>query len=97
MTATVDPSATAPPDARPLVTVRGLSFHRGERVIFQNVDLDIPRGKITAIMGPSGTGKTTLLRLMGGQIRPEAGRVEVDGLCVHELNRQELYRLRQRM
>ena len=97
MTATVDPSATAPPDARPLVTVRGLSFHRGERVIFQNVALDIPRGKITAIMGPSGTGKTTLLRLIGGQLRPDAGRIEVDGACVHELGRRELYQLRKRM
>lgn len=97
MTATVDPSAIAPPDARPLVTVRGLSFHRGERVIFQNVDLDIPRGKITAIMGPSGTGKTTLLRLIGGQLRPDAGRIEVDGACVHELGRRELYQLRKRM
>lgn len=84
-------------DERPLVTVRGLSFRRGDRLIFQNVDLDIPRGKITAIMGPSGAGKTTLLRLIGGQIRPDAGRIEVDGSCVHELGRKELYQLRKRM
>lgn len=97
MAATVDPSATAPPDARPLVTVRGLSFHRGERVIFQNVDLDIPRGKITAIMGPSGTGKTTLLRLITGQIRPESGSVRVDGREVARLDRAGLYELRRHM
>lgn len=97
MTATVDPSAIAPPDARPLVTVRGLSFHRGERVIFQNVDLDIPRGKITAIMGPSGTGKTTLLRLIGGQLRATGGTVEVEGRDVARLSGSELYALRRRM
>ncbi|MBL8251116.1 MAG: ABC transporter ATP-binding protein [Candidatus Competibacter sp.] len=80
-----------------LVTVRGLSFRRREHVIFKNVDLDIPRGKVTAIMGPSGSGKTTLLRLLGGQIRPDAGLIEVDGLPVPELGRRELYQLRQRM
>lgn len=90
-------SAIAPPPSRQLITVRNLSFRRGERVIFQNVDLDIPRGKVTAIMGPSGTGKTTLLRLIGGQIRPDAGTIEVDGLQVPELGRRELYQLRKRM
>jgi len=80
-----------------LVTVRGLSLRRGERVIFQNVDLDIPRGKVTAIMGPSGAGKTTLLRLISGQIRPDAGRIEVDGICIHTLRQRELYQLRKRM
>ena len=90
------PSA-APPSVDSLVTVRDLSFWRGDRVVFRGVDLDIPRGKVTAIMGPSGTGKTTLLRLIGGQIRPDAGRVEVDGLRVHELGRHELYQLRMRM
>ena len=97
MSATAVPAPFATPDEPPLVTVRGLSFRRGERVIFQNVDLDIPRGKVTAIMGPSGTGKTTLLRLIGGQLRPDAGRIEVDGACVHELGRRELYQLRKRM
>ena len=86
-----------PPCHGKLVTVRDLSFRRGDRIIFHNVDLDIPRGKVTAIMGPSGTGKTTLLRLIGGQIRPDAGRIEVDGLCVHEIGRRELYQLRKRM
>lgn len=79
------------------VTVRALSFQRGERTIFDRVDLDIPRGKVTAIMGPSGTGKTTLLQLISGQLRPDAGRIEVDGVCVHQLQRHELYQLRQRM
>ncbi len=77
--------------------MRGLSFQRGERLIFDRVDLDIPRGKVTAIMGPSGTGKTTLLQLISGQLRPDAGHIEVDGVCVHQLQRRELYQLRQRM
>lgn len=80
-----------------LVRVRGLSFRRGERVIFDEVDLDIRRGEITAIMGPSGTGKTTLLKLISGQLRPDAGSIEVDGLQVRRLGRSELYRLRTRM
>lgn len=80
-----------------LVRIRGLSFSRGDRVIFDGVDIDIPRGKITAIMGPSGTGKTTLLKLIGGQLRPDAGSIEVDGLNVHELSTRELYKLRMRM
>ncbi|MER2602543.1 MAG: ATP-binding cassette domain-containing protein [Candidatus Competibacter phosphatis] len=87
----------APPHDDPLVTMRRLSFSRGEHRIFRELDLTIPRGKVTAIMGPSGTGKTTLLRLIGGQIRPDAGRIEVDGICVHELGRKELYQLRKRM
>ncbi len=90
-------SDSAPPRDDPLVTMRRLSFSRGEHRIFRELDLTIPRGKVTAIMGPSGTGKTTLLRLIGGQIRPDAGRIEVDGICVHELGRKDLYQLRKRM
>ena len=80
-----------------LVRVRGLSYAFGSRVIFDRVDLDIPRGKITAIMGPSGSGKTTLLKLIGGQLRPQTGTIEVDGLNVHALPVRELYKLRMRM
>ena len=97
MSAIASPSAAVPLGHDPLVTVRGLSFHRGDRIIFQDVDLNIPRGQITAIMGPSGAGKTTLLRLISGQIRPDAGRIEVDGACIHALGRRELYQLRKRM
>jgi len=80
-----------------LVRIRGLCFARGERMIFDDVDMDIPRGKVTTIMGPSGTGKTTLLRLIGGQLQPLAGSVQVDGLEVPQLGRADLYELRQRM
>lgn len=70
---------------------------RGARTIFDGIDLDIARGGITAIMGPSGTGKTTLLKLIGGQLRPASGRVLVEGEDVHALRRGELYALRKRM
>ncbi len=84
-------------DESPLVRIRGLRFRRGSRWIFDGLDIDIPRGRVTAIMGPSGTGKTTLLKLIGGQLRPDAGSIEVDGQNVHALSTPELYRLRMRM
>lgn len=80
-----------------LVRIRDLHFSRGSRPIFDGVDMDIRRGKVTAIMGPSGTGKTTLLRLIGGQLRPHAGTVHVDGEEVAKLPRSRLYQLRKRM
>ena len=78
-----------------LVRIRGLRFNRGPRVIFDGVDIDIPRGGVTAIMGPSGTGKTTLFNLDFSGLEIEA--IEVDGLNVHALSTRELYRLRMRM
>ena len=80
-----------------LIKIRGLKFSRGNRVIFDNVDMDIPRTGITAIMGPSGTGKTTLLKLIGGQLTPDAGTIEVDGQDVHKLKTRDLFTLRKRM
>ena len=73
-----------------------MSFSRGNRKIFDNIDMDIERGKVTAIMGPSGTGKTTLLKLIGGQLTPDTGSIHVDGENVHELSQSALYKLRQR-
>lgn len=80
-----------------LVKVRGLCFSRGRQVIFNRIDLDIRRGSVTAVMGPSGTGKTTLLKLITGQLHPDAGSIEVDGELVHQLGQAALYRLRRRM
>ncbi len=80
-----------------MVTVRKMSFKRGDRYIFKNISLDIQRGKITAIMGPSGTGKTTLLRLMSGQLTPYSGQINVGSINIHRLNRRELYLARQKM
>ncbi|TVT35461.1 ATP-binding cassette domain-containing protein [Marinobacter vinifirmus] len=79
------------------ITLKDVVFSRGGRRIFDGVTLDIPKGKITAIMGPSGTGKTTLLRLIGGQLRPDSGQVTVDGHNVPALKRKDLYRLREKM
>ena len=80
-----------------LVKIRDLHFSRGNRKIFDGLSLDIPRQGLSAIMGPSGTGKTTLLKLIGGQLRPDRGYIEVDGLDVHELSTSRLFELRQRM
>ncbi|HEX5514680.1 MAG TPA: ABC transporter ATP-binding protein [Gammaproteobacteria bacterium] len=80
-----------------LIEIRDLHFSRGTRKIFDGVDIDILRGQVTAIMGPSGTGKTTLLRLIGGQLRPDRGSIRVDGVDVHKLGRSALYQLRRRM
>ncbi|MBU6949989.1 MULTISPECIES: ATP-binding cassette domain-containing protein [unclassified Hahella] len=79
------------------VEVRGLTFARGDRLIYDNVDIDIPKGKVTTIMGPSGTGKTTLLKLIGGQLKPDKGDIWVNGFNVPKLKRKELYELRERM
>ena len=80
-----------------LVDVKNLSFKRGERVIYENVSLNIKRGQITAIMGPSGTGKTTLLRLLGGQLTPDQGEVLFDGVDIASMSRTELFQARARM
>ena len=79
------------------VSIKDLYFYRGARPIFSGVDLSIKRGKITAIMGPSGTGKTTLLKLIGGQLYPDKGSVIVDGENIHTLSRSRLYKARRKM
>lgn len=80
-----------------LIEVRDLLFQRGERWIFNGVDLDIARGKITAIMGPSGTGKTTLLRLIGGQLQPESGAIHLEGRDIARMSRGDLFAVRRKM
>lgn len=80
-----------------IVEIRSMSFAREGRPIFKNVNIDIPRGQVVAIMGPSGTGKTTLLRLIGGQLRPCAGQVIFDGQEVGAQSRQQLFQMRQKM
>ena len=62
-----------------LIRIRDLHFSRGHSKIFNGIDIDIPQGKITAIMGPSGTGKTTLLKLIGGQLKPQKGTIHFHG------------------
>lgn len=76
------------------VELKGVTFSRGERVIYDRVDLRIPRGKVIGIMGPSGCGKTTLLRLIAAQLRPEAGEVLVNGQDLACLSRGRLFEAR---
>ena len=80
-----------------LVDIRNVDFRYGTRSILSNLSLGIPRGKVTAIMGGSGCGKTTLLNLIGGRLRPTTGQVIVDGLSVPDLTKAELFALRKRM
>ncbi len=85
-----DPNST-------LVKIRDLHFSRGSKAIFKGLSADVPRGKVTTILGPSGTGKTTLLKLIGGQEKPRSGRIEVDGEHVAGLSRKNLFSLRKKM
>lgn len=83
--------------AEPLIKIRGLTFRRGARLILDEVDMDIRRGSVVAIMGPSGVGKTTILKLIAGQLRADAGQILINGQDVASMNRKALYRLREDM
>jgi len=80
-----------------IIRIRDLHFSRGQTKIFDGVDIDIPQGKITAIMGPSGTGKTTLLKLIGGQLKPQQGRILFHNDNIPALNTKKLYQARKKM
>ncbi len=80
-----------------LVEIRDLQFSYGGRTILSGLNMDFPRGKVIAVMGGSGSGKTTILRLIGGQISPQHGHVKVDGQTVHTLKTDGLYALRRKM
>jgi phospholipid/cholesterol/gamma-HCH transport system ATP-binding protein len=88
---------TNPAPEANLVEIENLTFKRGERVIYDDISLSIPKGKVTAIMGPSGIGKTTLLRLIGGQIKPESGNILFAGKNIPLLSRSDLYEVRKDM
>ncbi|MFI4927476.1 MAG: ABC transporter ATP-binding protein, partial [Burkholderiales bacterium] len=85
------------PDASALVECRNLSFGYDQRRILDDVSFTVPRGKVTALMGASGGGKTTVLRLIGGQVRPQGGDILFDGESIPGLDRDGLYRIRRRM
>lgn len=80
-----------------LVEIRDLHFSYDERSILSTLNMDFPRGKVIAVMGGSGSGKTTVLRLIGGQLQPQAGKVTVDGNIVHEMETKALYQMRRKM
>lgn len=81
----------------PVLEIRNLSFLRASRSILSDIQLSIPRGRIVAILGGSGTGKTTLLQLMSGQLRPAHGAVRIEGEDLAALGGASLYALRKRM
>jgi len=84
-------------DSAALVECHDLSFGYGDRPVLDGVSFTVPRGKVTALMGASGGGKTTVLRLIGGQVRPQQGRLLFDGQEVARLDREGLYAARRRM
>jgi len=79
------------------VEVSDLHFAFNEHRVFNGLSLAIPRGKVVAVLGASGCGKSTLLKLIGGQLRPSAGAVKVDGEVVHELGADGLYAMRRKL
>ena len=85
------------PNAPLLVELKNLSFGYGDRVILNDLSFGIPRGKVTALMGVSGGGKTTVLRLIGGQYRAQNGQITFDGQDVGQMNTEQLYAARRRM
>ena len=78
----------------PIIRLRNVSFNRDDKVILDDVSMDIQRGSIVAIMGPSGVGKTTILRLISGQLHPARGSIEVNGNEVSTLSHRQLYECR---
>ncbi|OQK17121.1 ABC transporter ATP-binding protein [Methyloprofundus sedimenti] len=80
-----------------MISIRNLTFSRSNRKIFDDISLEIEPHKITAIMGPSGTGKTTLLKLIAGQLKPDSGTILINQQNVHQLSRSRLYKLRKKM
>ncbi len=92
-----DQPIPASSSAPPLVQLRNVTFGYGERVVLRDVSLTVPRGKVTALMGASGGGKTTVLRLIGGQARAQQGQVLFDGQDVGQMAHHALYAMRRRM
>ncbi len=86
-----------PNNSDSLVELRNLTFGYGERVILDDVSLSVPRGKVTALMGASGGGKTTILRLVGGQVKAQRGQMLFDGQDVGRMDQAALYAARRRM
>lgn len=97
MNATVAASTPPPRASGNLVEVRDLHFSYEDNAVLKGIDLVVPRGKIVAILGVSGCGKTTLLKQLGGQLRPARGSVRFENRVVHELNNAELYAMRRKM
>ena len=89
--------APAAPIDDVVVDVRGVSYDVDSRAIFSGLDVRVRRGRITAVMGPSGTGKTTLLRLITAQVAPSKGQIVVFGQDIGTLGSSAVYAIRKRM
>lgn len=83
-------------NSTPYISIKNLSFSRGKKTIYNGLNVDFPKGKITAIMGPSGTGKTTLLKLIGGQLKPDSGSIMFDDQDLSRISSKQLLALRQK-
>lgn len=93
----MSPHTSAESNAAPLLEVRDLHFAFDRKAVLKGITLDIPRGKVAAILGVSGSGKTTLLRHFGGQLKPSRGEVRFEGQVIHTLGNKALYALRRKM
>lgn len=85
------------PSLDKIVEIDSLTFKRGQRVIYDNISLSIEKGKTTAVMGPSGIGKTTLLKLIGGQLKPDSGEIKFKGESIPKMSRPRLFKVRRQM
>jgi phospholipid/cholesterol/gamma-HCH transport system ATP-binding protein len=85
---------TQPENQQPIISVKDLVFRYGRRTILEGISFDVPKGSFTAFMGPSGAGKTTVLRLISGQLRADEGSIKVNGQEVSGMSQRELYRFR---
>ena len=94
---TRSPTATPLNQSASIIEIRDLDYGINGRPVFSGLDVDIARGRITAIMGPSGTGKTTLLRLITGQVKADSGSITVAGQDMRTVRREELFVMRRRM
>ena len=80
-----------------LVEIKDVNFSYDVRPVLKGINMTVPRGKIVAIMGLSGCGKTTILRLVAGVLKPKTGTVKVEGRVINELDRDGLYEMRRKM
>jgi phospholipid/cholesterol/gamma-HCH transport system ATP-binding protein len=80
----------------PIISVRGVTKRFGSNTVLEDITFDVPKGKITAILGPSGTGKSVLLKNILGLLKPEAGEIWVDGTQVVGLREKKLYEIRRK-
>jgi phospholipid/cholesterol/gamma-HCH transport system ATP-binding protein len=92
-----EPAVAAPePTPEPIISLRGVTKRFGSHTVLEDITFDVPKGKITAIMGPSGTGKSVLLKNIIGLLKPDAGEIWVDGEQIVGMKERDLYRIRRK-